>query len=1142
MNIGEVLQRCLDGGFRLAQSDGQLLVHFDGQAPDASLLEQLKQHKQVLLRHLRMAQSGAHLAIPILPAAARKRAPASAAQRRMWLIDRLEKSFTPYNMVGAYRLTGALDLDALAAAVDDVVSRHEALRTNFVERDGELMQEVREPSPLAWARLDVSALAPDAQMRQLLELLHRENHRRFDLATDPLIHVSTLRLSSDVVVFVMNVHHIACDGWSIEILKRDISFKYASIAGEGQTDRVPAVQYVDYCAWERTHRDDPAMTSSFDYWLRKLDGMPQLHGLPLDMPRPALQTYTGRQVRRTITGQSLKAIRECCREREVTLFMFMHMAFSALVALYSAERDIVIGFPMAGRRHRDADATVGLFVNTAILRSQVDGDTDFHSLLEQSKRHIREAIANQDVPFEVLLEKLKPSRSRAHSPLTQLLLTVQSQSEEFTLFGLEVERLDNPEEPVKFDLQVEVEERQDELRVTWHFNADLFAPYSIERMADGFTQLVDVAATDGTATVHSVAGPALPMQGPPAALPVRRLEAFFEEHARAHPDRTAVAFGATCLSYRELDSRANALASRLRGLGVRSGSLVGLYLDRSIEMVVGILGALKAGAAYVPLDMSYPWQRLAAMISDSDASVLLGQRHHEAVLAEFKRPVLLVDEESGQAEADPGNSAVMEASEPAYVIYTSGTTGLPKGVVVSHASAVNMLMHFDRMVPMQAPWNGSLWSSINFDVSVYEIFAPLCAGGCLHIIPETHRRDPERLFAWMAEHEIHSTYLYAGYLEPFGEYLAGADGGGSALRRMLVGVEPISSEHLNAVAARIPGLQIINGYGPTEATVCCTTLLFEASPHAPARRVPIGRAVTGAELYVMNAGGQPALPGALGELFVGGAGLAIGYLNHPDMTQDRFVEKHVGGATRRLYRTGDMVRCLTSGDLEFIGRVDEQIKIRGFRVEPGEIEVRLCEQEEVSDAAVLALGEGIDKRIVAFVVPRKGPVDAQGADGLAMKERIRHGLRAFLPDYMMPADMVLLDAIPMTTNGKVDRARLPQPAPPLAGMATGRVAPRNEIERRLVEMWKEVLGQEEVGVTEDFFALGGHSLHVTRLASRMRQHFELDESDISLEVVFENPTVESLATALATAVRRTQARSKEQYLASLGDGVEGGVF
>ncbi|MBB4730428.1 non-ribosomal peptide synthetase [Xanthomonas arboricola] len=1141
MTIHNLLQQCLDGGITLAESDGQLHVRFDGPAPAAALLEQLKLHKHDLIRHLRAPRTGAGATIRRLGDDVRKRMPASPAQRRMWLIDRFEKADTPYNMVGAYRLTGDLDLDALAVAVDDAVSRHESLRTSFVEGDGELFQVVGPAHSLVWERADVSALEAGDREQAVQAWLRRENRRRFDLKAGPLIHVATLRLARDQVVFVMTVHHIACDGWSIDTLKRDISRRYAEAIRGGQVDQTPPLQYVDYCEWERSQRSEARTADLLAYWTRKLHGLPQLHGLPLDRPRPALQTYTGRQVRRHISRQSLGSIRARCRAHDTTLVAFMHMAFAALVALYSAERDIVIGFPVAGRAHRDADETVGLFVNTLLLRSQVDGGMSFDSLLDQSKRNLAEAISHQDLPFEVLLETLKPARSRAHGPLLQLLLTVHGEGHDFTLPNLAVERLENLEEPVKFDLQVDVEEAEDGLQVTWHFNADLFDPRSIERMADGFNALAEMAATDGAATPYSVSGTTVPMRGL-ASPPARRLEAAFEEHARTYPDRPAVVFRGEQLSYRELDEQANRLAWRLRSLGVGRGDFVGLCTDRSVALAVGIMGTLKAGAAYVPLDMSLPAQRLAAMVSDCAAPVLLGQRHHEALLAVFNRPVLFLDDEPVDGAPDTLDRPGTETSDAAYLIYTSGTTGIPKGVAVSHASAHNLLAHFDSLVPMPPPWNGSLWGSVSFDVSVYEMFSPLCAGGCLHIVPESHRLDPDRLFTWMAEHEIHSAYMYAGHLDHFGDYLARTGSSPMALRRMLVGVEPISSGQLDAIATHVPGLGIINGYGPTEATVCCTTLLFQPATLPPATRVPIGKAVAGAELYVMNAGGTPALPGALGELFVGGRGLAIGYLNQPDMTRDRFADVQIGATTQRLYRTGDVVRCLPSGDLEFIGRADAQVKIRGFRVELGEIEVRLCAQEGVRDAAVVAVGEGIDRKIAAFVVPKTSAAIASGVDAHALEQCIRAGLKAFLPDYMVPAHIVLLDALPMTANGKLDRAKLPVSSLPAASARAARVAPRTDSESRLLAIWRDVLGRHDMGVTDDFFALGGHSLHIARMTSRLRQQFQLAESDIPLEAVFENPTVETLAVAVDAGLRRNRARSKEQYLASLGDSVEGGVF
>ncbi|WP_185754365.1 non-ribosomal peptide synthetase [Luteibacter sp. 9135] len=1138
MTIQHLLKQCLDGGIRLAESDGQLHVRFDGQPPAAALLEQLKLHKHDLIRHLRAQQPGAGETIRRVGADVRKRVRASAAQRRMWLIDRFEQAHTPYNMVGAYRLTGDLDLDALALAVDDVVARHESLRTSFAEVDGELFQVVGPAQSLVWDRADVSALEASDREQAVQVWLRRENGRRFDLSAGPVIHVATLRVARDQVVFVMTFHHIACDGWSIDILKRDISRRYGEAVGGGQVDWTPPLQYVDYCEWERSQRSEARTADLLAYWMRKLDGLPQLHGLPLDRPRPALQTYTGRQVRRHISRQSLGTIRACCQAHDATLFAFVHMAFAALVALYSEERDIVIGFAVAGRAHRDADETVGLFVNTVVLRSQVDGGTSFDSLLDQSKRNLAEAISHQDLPFEVLLETLKPTRSRAHGPLLQLLLTVHGGGHEFALPNLAIERLENPEQPVKFDLQLDVEEREDGLQVTWHFNADLFDPRSIERMADGFNALADIAASDGAATPHSVSGPTTPMRGLASSTPARRLEAVFEEHARAYPDRPAVVFRGEQLSYRELDEQAHRLAWRLRSLGVGRGDFVGLCTDRSVALVVGIMGTLKAGAAYVPLDMSLPAQRLAAMISDCAAPVLLGQRQHEALLAVFNRPVLFLDDEPVDGPSNTLDRPDTETSDAAYLIYTSGTTGIPKGVAVSHASAHNLLAHFANLVPMPPPWNGSLWSSASFDVSVYEIFSPLCAGGCLHIVPETHRLDPDRLLAWMAEHEIHSAYVYAGHLDHFGDHLSRTGNRPVALRRMLVGVEPISSGQLDAIATHVPGLRIINGYGPTEATVCCTTLLFQPATLLPATRVPIGQPVARAELYVMNAGGTPALPGALGELFVGGIGLAIGYLNQPDMTRDRFADVRVGGTTQRFYRTGDVVRHLPSGDLEFIGRADAQVKIRGFRVELGEIEVRLCAQEGVRDAAVITVGEGIDRKIAAFVVPKTSAAIASGADAHALEQSIRAGLKAFLPDYMVPAYIVPLDALPMTANGKVDRARLPVPSLSVANAGAARVAPRSESEKRLLAIWQDVLGQQDMGVTDDFFALGGHSLHIARMTNRMRQQFQLAESDIPLETVFENPTVESLAVAVEAVLRRNRARSKEQYLASLGDSVE----
>ncbi len=1147
MEMRDVLQMCVDSGVTLSEGDGELRVHFKGSRPDAGLLTLLKRHKEALIHHLgNRSRGGPSASLPVLPAASRALSVASPAQRRMWLIDRMEKVFSPYNMVGAFRLHGAVDCGLLEASLDAVVARHEALRSNYVDVDGELMQVVREPFGVEWMRLDVSDRDPADREQVLQEILHRENTWRFDLELGPLVRATHLRCSPGLVVFVFNIHHIACDGWSVEILKREISCLYsAAVQGQSVELPPPRVQYADYSEWQRTSVDVVGLDEQRRYWKHKLAGLPQLHSLALDKPRPSLQTYTGRQIRRTVSSDLLLDIRAQCQTNDVTLFMFLQTALTAVLSIYSNERDIVMGSPVAGRRHRDADATVGLFVNTLVLRCTVDGNPTFNEMLGAHKKTILEALANQDVPYELLIDELRPGRSRSHSPLIQILFAMQNQEEgAFSLAGLDVEKVVNVNEPVKFDLQVVIEESAGRLLVNWHFNADLFEDESISRMAESFSMLLESAARCGEVRLYADAtrqeDSERAARQDVSSHTLRRLEELFEEQASSSPERVAVSFEGVALSYRELDARANRLAMHLRALGVGRSSLVGLCLDRSLEIVIGILGVLKAGAAYVPLDMSYPMARLAAMVNDCDAAVLLTQRNFAGDVGAFGRRVVFLDDDFSVGPSTsiaPGNEAAKAVSDPAYVIYTSGTTGEPKGVVVSHAGVANLLAHCASVAPLSRPWNGSLWSSINFDVSVYEIFSPLCDGGTLHIVPDRLRLDPERLFQWMSDLEIRSTFLYAGYLEQFGEYLV-LERGCRSLGRMLVGVEPISTDHLNSIAGQLPGLRILNGYGPTEATVCCTMLPFDASSHAANRRVPIGRAVCGMELHVMNAAGEPAPTGAVGELYVGGIGLALGYLNKPELTRERFVDKQIGAIATRLYRTGDVVRYLPSADLEFVGRVDEQIKVRGFRVEPGEIEVRLCEQLEIRDAVVVAVGDDAGKRIVAYIVPRQRHLLAEEATEFI--DQTKHALRGSLPDYMVPSDIVLLETIPMTPNGKVDRSALPQPSGNRGSVPM--TPPKNAIELKLVEIWKEVLGLEEVGTGEDFFALGGHSLHVIRLTSRIRKHYQVQDADLSLEDIFANPTIETLAEIVATALQREGARAKEMYLASLGESVEEGVF
>ncbi|MCQ4163608.1 non-ribosomal peptide synthetase [Tahibacter harae] len=1136
--VQSLLHRCAEAGIGLAESDGELRVHFSGAAPEAALIAELRAHKPALLQALRAHAREQQSAPQTLPPAARRAVPASPAQRRLWLIDRLDKSSAQYNMVGGYRLRGALDRAALERALAEVVARHEVLRSNYRERDGELLQELRDTPALDWDWSDVSALDAGAREQAAQALLQRENRWRFDLARDALVRVSVQRRAEREWLLLINLHHIVGDGWSIRLLAREIGACYAAALEQRSAGLpAPALQYAEFAEWQRTNAGAPELREQLAYWQRTLDGAPQLHALALDLPRPALQTSNGHGLRRRLPAAQVQALRQQCLQHGVTLFVYLQAVYSALLGLYQHERDIVTGFPVAGRRHRALADTVGLFVNTLVLRSDVDGNAPFQALLQQTRRNVLAALEHQDLPFEALIEALKPARSRAYGPLVQVFFALQNQADAaLELPGLTAEPLDDAQAPVKFDLQLLAEESADGLDLIWQCNRDLFLPASLQRLAQSYERLLAAVLAQPAVRLFDIElDDAAPPAAPATSAGVPRLEHLFEAHARAHPQHLAVAHGDERLSYAELNQRADGLAARLRALGVGRGSTAALLLPRCADSLVGMLAILKAGAAYVPLDPAHPPARLAAIVADSGAAVVLTHAALEQTAAGFGTAVLALDTAGSPAQDITCAPQPLSAADPAYVIYTSGTTGTPKGVVVAHAGLVDLLAHFQELTPLQAPWNGSQWCSHSFDAAVYEIFSALCGGGAVHIVPEALRLDPPRLFDWMAAQRIHSSFVHAGYLEPFAEFLH-ASGRGRDLRRLLVGVEPIPKAQLQAIAAALPQLEILNAYGPTEATICCTLYHFPREGAAGALCVPIGSAVSGAQIHLMNPAGRRVAPGAVGEFCVGGVCLAQGYLNRPQLTAERFVLREIGGVPQRLYRTGDLGRQLPGGAYEFLGRADEQVKIRGFRVEPAEVEARLGQLAGVSDCHVAALGQGSDKYLVAYAVLREDAA-AAAADFAASA---RQALRQFLPDYMLPAHILVLERLPLTVNGKVDRAALPLPQD--AAGERARIAPRTPLESQLAAIWQELLGIESVGVDDDFFALGGHSLLATRLTSRLRRQFQLADADLAISDVFEHPTLAAQAEVVAAAQLQDEARRKETYLASLEQDVEEGVF
>jgi amino acid adenylation domain-containing protein len=1124
----DVLALCSAHGIGLEEVDGKLRIRFDGATPSSEVLDALRTHKAGLLTAIRARA-------PVLRTGPRSRTRATAAQRRLWLIARLDGGGSAYNMVGAFRLSGSLDASALRDALDDVVAQHSALRTRFVEEDGEVWQVVDEAACLAWNTSDVRGDSVSDAQAHIEALLRLENGWHFELSKGPLLRASLMRLADDSWVMAITLHHINADGWSLELIQRQLADAYAA-RRRGVAWALPAcdIQYTDHAVGDEAGAPDAAQLARIQVRAARLDGMPTLHSLPLDRPRPPVQTFSGEKFRVTIDAERLAAMRRQCQAHDATLFMYLQAAFSATIALYGNEHDVVTGFPEAGRSRHELHATVGLFVNTLVLRQKIHGNPSFGEWLAQTKVAVLETLRDGDLPYEALVDVLRPERSRAYGPLVQVMFVLQPPSDAgLALSDLTVTPLYNAHEPSKFDLQVIAEPSGHVLHLYWQFNPDLFERATIGHMADAFDRLIERALTDDATAIFSVPFDSGLVGARGASdRTVLRLDEAFEAAAALHPDRRAVIFEDECLTYGEVDRQANALAAVLRDEGVRRGANVAICMHRSVEMIVAMLAVLKAGAAYVPMDPSHPQARLEAVLADCRARVVVTDASMASLFDDRERAILVLDEHP-VASGSVVPSERGDASDPAYVIYTSGTTGEPKGVVVGHAGILSLLAHFDGLAPLHAPWNGSLWCSTSFDVAVYEVFSALCGGGTLHIVPDRLRLEPDALFRWIEARAIHSLYMHAGYLEPLGRFVRD-DNAGHALRRMLVGVEPIPSEHLHVIAHSLPRLTILNGYGPTETTVCCTIHAFDDAAFRRNARVPIGRPVRDTHLEILNASGAPVPVGAVGELHIAGIGLAHGYLGRADLTADRFVTiPSLGG--RRFYRTGDLVRLRPDGELEFLGRKDSQVKLRGFRIELGEIEVRLCELAGVSDAVVRVVDESTP-RLVAYVVPSMA-TRAVGLEGFAAG--LKRMLRLSLPEYMVPAEIMVLDALPLTTNGKVDFRALPKSSerPPSSA-----VAPRNMIEERLVSIWADVLGVESVSVTDDFFAVGGQSITANRMLNRIRLAFGLPDDALSLGDVFGNPDVEHLALAVEAVIDRERTRSKEATLHAMEDAFDEGVI
>ncbi|MCP4656403.1 MAG: amino acid adenylation domain-containing protein, partial [bacterium] len=1067
---------------------------------------------------IRAGQQAAGVAASrIRPAARDEEAgiPLSFAQERLWFIDRLVPENPAYNLFGSYRLRGSVDLRALRRTFGEIMRRHETLRTTFRAEGEEPRQVIARPRPAALPLVDLGALPAARREQEIRRQSAAEGRRPFDLLRGPLLRTVLMRLAPSEHLLFMNVHHIISDGWSSGILLRELVSLYEAFAA-GEPSPLPelGIQYADFALWQRRWLRGEMLQGQLDYWQRQLAGAPELLDLPCDHPRPAIDTAAARTATLRIPASLVGQLRALGRRRGATASMLLLAAWKTLLYRYSGQGDVLVGMAVANRNRSEIEDLIGFFVNTLVLRSELSDRLSFSALLGRVRETALEAYVHQDLPFEKLVEELRLERRLDRNPLCQVMFAYQNfPRPRVEVPGLVISALGNVLQDTgtsKFDLSLLFSELGEELAGLLEYSSGLFDATTIRRLLGHFRNLAEAVVADPEQRLSELSllsaaeqcqllgewnETAAPL---PAAATIPEL---FAAQRRRTPDALAVVAGARQLSYAELSRRADRLARRLRDLGVGPEVAVAICAERSPELVVGVLAILKAGGAYLPIDPDYPEQRRAFMVRDAGVAVVLTR---ERWRQEFDEVICL----DGDAHAEGGESAPASALRPenlAYVIYTSGSTGLPKGTELTHRGLVNLVAWHQRLYGVTAADRATQLAAPGFDAAVWELWPYLTAGAAIHIPEREIVADPARLPEWLVREGISLSFLPTPLAEAV---LARPLPAGLRLRALLTG-----GDRLHRHPSRDLPFALVNHYGPTENTVVTTAGTVAAAADAGAP--PIGRPIANHRVYLLDRALGPVPIGVAGELHAAGPGLARGYLGRPRLTAEKFIPNPLaepGAGTRgeRLYKTGDLARTLPDGGIDFLGRIDHQVKIRGFRIELGEIETALGRHPAVREAAVVARAEAGDRRLVAYVVPVE-------AAALAASE-LRSWLGESMPEYMVPATVVVLEALPLTAHGKVDRRALPAPESDRA-LTGAWVGPRSPVEEILAEIWSRVLGVDHVGVHDNFFALGGHSLLATQVASRVRRELEVE---LELRILFEQPTVAGLADEVTAARRRAE--------------------
>ena len=1054
--------------------------------------------------------------------------PLSHGQQALWFLHRSAPESPAYNVALVVRVLSPVDASALRSVFQSLIERHPSLRTTFSQQDGQAVQLVHGHRDVCFEEIDASADSED----ELRERITADYRRPFDLEQGPLCRVGLFTRAREDHVLLITMHHIVTDGRSTWMLISELLTLYEA-QGNG---RLPALfpsrwQYPDYVRWQTELLAGPEGERLWEYWREQLSGEPPVLDFPTDRPRPTVQSYNGASVYFTLPETLIEKLRALSQSTGATLYMILLAAFQVLLHRYTGQEDILVGSPTAGRGHSEFEDIFGYFVNPIVLRAELSGDASFVSFLAQVRQTVLDGLDHQDYPFPFLVERLQPARDAGRSPIFQVVFALkQSQgNDELSVLlaaddenlrvnesGLSLAPFKMAQQEGQFDLTLEMVEAEQSLSGVFQYNTDLFDVGTIERMAGHFECLLEGMVTQPEARISHL--PLLSeaerqrilVEFNDTAMPYpasKCVHELFEEQAAKTPDAVAVVFPSTAsgqdrdesVSYEELNARANRLAHRLRKLGVGPEVLVGLFVERSVEMVVGLLAILKAGGAYVPLDPEYPRERLAFMADDADLKVLLCHGATRERVPECAARILDVDGESATIakECSDNPAQLAKPGSLVYVIYTSGSTGRPKGVCVEHRNVANLIAWHCQSFSLTSKDRCAQVASLSFDAAGWEIWPVLTKGAALHVVPSaTMVSDARAMKDWICAHGVTVCFLPT----PVAQVIVSDDWpSDGSLRLLLTGGDWFRT----SIPSELP-FAVINNYGPTENTVVATSGVIPPGISLP----PIGSPIANARVYILDKTRQPVPIGVPGELYIGGKSVARGYLNRPDLTTERFLtDPFSDDSDARLYRTGDLCRWLPDGNIEYLGRIDTQVKIRGFRIECGEVENVLVAYPGIHEAVVDVRGEATDKQLVAWVV-----VTDAGADHAPpSRDELRLHLRAQLPDWMVPARFVFMDELPLTPNGKIDRRALPDPESGDIGSAVEYVAPRTDFEIRMAEIWSEVLGVDKVGLYDNFFDLGGHSLLAARLMAQVEEQFS---EQLPLSVLFQGATVAELVSRI----------------------------